>query len=101
MPYNATKQKLLAIELINPDGLPNGHNYQNGDILIFEKIDVENIHRIIGKLAMIVDAENIKSGIYKQEKEHITIELNEFVQYSFDLNSDTEYWVLKALYTLC
>ena len=101
VPYNTTKQRLLAIELVNPDTLPNGHNYVNGDILIFEKIEMENIHRISGKLAMIVDKSEIKSGIYKQIADKIMVELNEFVQYNFDLESDAQYWVLKALYTLC
>lgn len=100
VPYNTTKQKLLAIELINPDGLPSGFNFMNGDILIFEMVDIENIHRIIGKLAMVIGNNEIKSGIYKQNKEEIRIELNEFIQYPFLLESDLQYWVLKGVYKL-
>jgi len=57
--------------------------------------------KCIMKLALIVNNIEIKVGTYKHEQNKILIILNEFVQYAFDLKSKNQYWVLKALYTLC
>ena len=99
LPYNNTKQKVVAIELTNPDILPTGFNFTNGDILLFEKVEKENIHRIMQKLGVILDGKDIRCGIYKNEADKIWLELNEFIQYSFNLDSKEQYWVLKAFYS--
>lgn len=99
LPYNNTKQRLVAFELNNPDMLPQGFNYINGDILLFEKIEKENIHRIFQKLGIVLDGKDVRCGIYKQDSGVITLELNEFVKYPFNLEGKEQYWVLKAFYS--
>lgn len=99
LPYNVTKQRLIAIEITNPDTLPAGFNYSSGDILICEKVEVENVHRILEKLAVIVNKDELRFGIYRQENENIEVVLNEFVHYAFTLDSENEFWVVKAVYS--
>jgi len=94
-----TKQRLIAFEVGNHDSLPAGVNYNNGDILIFELIVKENIHRIVDKLGMMIDEEGLKSGIYKQADNKISLFLNEWVEYKFDIESKAQYWALRASYT--
>lgn len=92
--------RLIAIEVENQEELPNGFNYKNGDMLIYEEVVRENIHRIIGKLGMMVNAEGIKWGVYKEKDANISLALNDWIEYPFDINAtDTQYWTLKASYT--
>lgn len=96
---SASKIDLLAIEVNNPENLPAGYDFKNGDILIFEKVVKENIHRIIGKLGMMVNKEDgIKSGIYKEDNTKISLSLNDWIEYPFDMESETIYWVMKATF---
>lgn len=96
----SSKFRQLAFEVDNPDALPAGFNYHAGDILIVENVVKENIHRIIDKLGMMVDAEGIKIGVYRENKGVVTLALNEWVEYSFDIDTPAQYWVLRASYTL-
>lgn len=100
VPSNS-KFRLMAMELDNTESLPAGLPYQNGDVLIYEEVVKENIHRVTGKLAMKIDKEGMKFGIYKQESDNsIKISLNSFVEYPFTLNEENAfYWVLKAVYS--
>lgn len=99
-----TKTEQIAIEIEDPNELPAGFNFRNGDILIFERVTKENIHRITGKLGMMCDAENIKFGTYQStshkqqqnEQTPITLSLNEWVNHPFDIQSETKYWLLQA-----
>lgn len=94
-----SKSKLIAIEVDNPENLPAGLQYKSGDILIYEEIIRENIHRVTGKLGMLIDAEGMKHGIYREENDDIKLSLNSFVEYPFTMDaSDKVYWVLKATY---
>lgn len=96
---NTSKFRLLAFEVDNQDALPSGHNYLNGDVLIYENVVKENIHRIIDKLGMMVSPEGIKTGVYKEDSSKISLFLNEWVEYPFNIDSDAQYWVLRASYT--
>lgn len=96
---NNSRFKLIAIEIENQENLPNGFNYKNGDILIYEEVTKENIHRIIGKLGILVNAEGIKWGVYKEKDNDISLALNNWVEYPFDIDAvNTQYWTLKASY---
>ena len=98
VPSNS-KFKLIAIEVENQENLPNGFNYKNGDILICEEVVKENIHRIIGKLGIMVNTEGIKWGVYKEKDNSIFLALNNWIEYPFDIETtDTQYWTLKASY---
>ncbi|NDV81725.1 helix-turn-helix domain-containing protein [Bacteroides sp. 51] len=98
VPSNS-KFKLIAIEVENQENLPSGFDYKNGDILIYEEVVKENIHRIIGKLGIMVNAEGIKWGVYKEKDNNISLSLNTWIEYPFDINTeDTQYWILKASY---
>lgn len=99
VPSNS-KFELIAIEIENQEHLPNGFDYKNGDILIYEGVVKENIHRIIGKLGMMAGPEGLKWGIYKGEGDAILLALSNWVEYEFDINkAGTQYWMLKAAYT--
>jgi len=98
VPSNS-KFKLTAFEVDNQESLPSNVNYHNGDILIFENVVKENMHRIIDKLGIMIDAEGLKTGIYKNKEDDIILSLNEWVEYSFNIDSNTRYWVLRASYT--
>lgn len=98
IPCNS-KFRLLAFEIDNQESLPNGFNYHAGDVLIVENVVKENIHRIGDKLGMMVDADGLKVGVYKEKGGTITLSLNEWVQYPFDMDSNAQYWVLRASYT--
>lgn len=93
-----SKSELIAIEVYDPNELPAGFEFHNGDILIFEQITKENIHRITDKLGMMVDIENLKFGVYKTEINKITLHLNDWVKYPFDMDFPEKYWVLQASY---
>ncbi|MDU1890159.1 MAG: helix-turn-helix domain-containing protein [Dysgonomonas sp.] len=97
VPSNS-KFKLLAFELEDQESLPIGFNYHNGDILIFEEVVKENIHRITDKLGLMIDQEGLKAGVYKEADNKMSLSLNEWVEYPFDIESDTQYWVLRACY---
>lgn len=94
-----SKFKLLAFEVDNQESLPSGFDYHPGDILVYENITKENLHRIIDKLGMMIDDEGLKAGVYKEKEGKITLSLNEWVEYPLDINSLTQSWVLRASYT--
>lgn len=99
VPSNS-RLKLIAIEVENQEELPSGFIYKNNDVLIYEEVVKENIHRIIGKLGMMVNSEGLRWGIYKEKDNTITLALNNWVEYPFDIDTtDTQYWTLKASYT--
>jgi len=98
VPSNS-KLRLLAFEIDNQDTLPNGFNYHNGDILVLENVVKENVHRIEDKLGMMVDAEGMKIGVYKEKGKKIVLSLNEWVEYPFDIDSEAQYWVVRASYS--
>jgi len=95
---SSSKFKLIAIEIDNHESLPSGYDFHNGDVLIYEHIVKENVHRITGRLGIIIDEEGIKNGIYKEEDSAISLSLNEWVKYPFDIESEAEHWVLRASY---
>lgn len=91
-----SRSNLIAFELDEPENLPAGFNFRSGDILIFEEVTKENIHRIINKLGIQIDNEGIKYGIYKTEETKIYLCLNDWIKYLFDIESDARYWILRA-----
>lgn len=93
-----SKFKLLAFEVDNQENLPSGFDYHTGDVLVYENVTKENIHRIIDKLGMMIDDEGLKTGVYIEKEGKITLSLNEWVEYPFDINSTPQNWVLKASY---
>ncbi len=98
VPSNS-KLRLIAFEVENQDTLPNGFNYHNGDILVLENVVKENLHRIIDKLGMMIDREGMKTGVFKEKEGKIMLALNEWVEYPFDIDSEAEYWVVRAFYS--
>lgn len=95
----SSKFRQLALEVDNPDALPTGYNYHAGDILIMEIVVKENVHRIKDKLGMMFDGKEIKIGVYREKGGKMTLTLNEWVEYPFEINSAAQYWVLRASYT--
>lgn len=98
IPSNA-KSKLIAIEVQDSESLPLGFNFKNGDILLYEQVVKENIHRIENKLGLMVNSEGLKSGVYKEYEGKIFLSLNEWVKYPFEIESNAHYWLLRALFT--
>ncbi len=96
---SSAKSKLIAIEIQDSESLPLGFNFKNGDILIYEQVIRENIHRIENKLGLMVDTDGIKSGVYKEQEGKIFLSLNEWVKYPFEIDSLAHYWLLRALFT--
>ena len=97
IPSNS-KFDLIGIELDNQEHLPAGYDYNNGNVLIFENVVKENIHRIIGRLGIMFHSDEIKWGIYKSKEGKIVLSLNDWVEYDFDIESESPYRVLKAVY---
>jgi transcriptional regulator with XRE-family HTH domain len=107
-----TKVEQIAIEVQDPNDLPAGFDFWNGDILIFERITKENIHRITDKLGMMCDSESIRYGVYREcddeqsqteqplpgEHSPIILSLNEWVSYPFNIRSESKYWLLQATF---
>ena len=93
-----SKAELIAIEIQDTNSLPAGFEFHNGDILIFEKVTIENIHHTTNKLGMTIGAESLKFGIYKAEGNNTTLSLNDLVKYPFDINSEQSYWLIQASY---
>ena len=89
----------LALEVDNQEMFPVGFNFHNGDTLVFEMVEKENIHRIIDKMGIMINPEGLKTGVYKDNNGKITLSLNEWVEYPFDIESDSQYWSLRAIYT--
>lgn len=98
IPCNS-KFPLLAFEIGDQETLPSECSFINGDVLIFEKVSKENIHRIVNRMGLMIDNIEIKNGIYKQENDRLILSLNELVTYPFDIDKPFEYWVLRAAYT--
>jgi transcriptional regulator with XRE-family HTH domain len=98
LPGNA-RFKQIALEVDNQEALPAGFDFHAGDILIYEQVVKENAHRIVTKLGMMANDEGIKTGVYKEQDKTIILSLNDWIHYPFDMDSDNQYWVLKALYT--
>ncbi|PQL90883.1 helix-turn-helix domain-containing protein [Apibacter adventoris] len=96
---NSSPFNLLAIEVDNSQNFPEGFTYKNGDVLIFESVSKENIHRILGRFGIMVNREGMRMGIFEKKEENMVLALNELVFYSFTLDSDFRYWVLRALYS--
>ncbi|MGM5631033.1 helix-turn-helix transcriptional regulator [Apibacter raozihei] len=90
---------LLAIEIDNSYNLPEKFAYKNGDILILESVSKENIHRLNSRFGISINDEGIKMGIFEKNNQGIFLVLNELVKYEFNLNSNNQYWVLRALYS--
>lgn len=96
---NSSPFNLLAIEVDNSQNFPEGFTYKNGDVLIFESVSKENIHRILGRFGIMVNRGGMKMGIFEKKEENMVLALNELVFYSFTLDYDFKYWVLRALYS--
>lgn len=96
LPSN-TKSHLIAIEVDNQDSLPIGLEARNGDILIYESINKENIHRIGERFGIMITKDEIKYGVFKENSGGFTLSLNNYVDYPFDIEKD-EYLVLRATY---
>jgi len=94
----STKSALIAIEMQDPNDLPAGYALRPGDILIFEQVTKENIHRIAEKLGMMVDDESLKFGIYQVDGDNCVLTLNDWIKYPFDIQSETKYWLHSATY---
>ncbi|MDR0395619.1 MAG: helix-turn-helix domain-containing protein [Tannerella sp.] len=97
VPCNS-KLRSIAIETEDPNNLPAGFEFRSGDILIFEQVAKENIHRITNKLGMMIDSESLRFGIYQTENNQTGLYLNDWVKYPFDIRSDAKYWLLQASY---
>lgn len=97
IPCNS-KFDLLAFEVDNQENMPSGFNYHTGDIIIYERVEKENIHRIIDKLGLLVDSDGLRIGVYREKKGKTALSLNEWVEYPFNIESNSQYWVMKALY---
>lgn len=95
IPVNS-KFQMIAMEAENQEVFPSEFDFQAGDLLIYDRVTKENIHRIQDKLGMKVDKEGIKWGLYQKNEGKIILALNEWVSYPFDLESKDQYWVLKA-----
>lgn len=93
-----SKFKLIALEITNPEILPSGFNFISGDVVILEHVEKENYHRIINKLGFMIENNEIKSGIFREERQEIYLTLNDRVRYPFILDNDVEYWFLRATY---
>lgn len=87
---------LIAIEIESLESLPSNFKFRKGDILIFEHVDKENVHRIEGKLGMMLNLEGIRFGIYGTANGTISMYLNDWVNYPFDMESDSLYWALQT-----
>lgn len=98
VPCNS-KFPLLAVEVGDHETLPSECNFINGDVLIFERVSKENIHRIINRMGLMIDHLEIRNGIFKEENNRLILSLNELVAYPFDIDKPFEYWVLRAAYT--
>lgn len=94
-----SKFRLLAFEIDNQENMPSGFNFHAGDIIVYESVEKENIHRIVDKLGMMVDKEGLRIGVYKEKEGSIILSLNEWVDYQFNLGSDAQYWVMRASYS--
>lgn len=97
IPCNS-KFDLLAFEVDNQENMPSGFNYHTGDIIIYERVEKENIHRIIDKLGLLVDSDGLRIGVYLEKEGKTALSLNEWVEYPFNIESNSQYWVMKALY---
>lgn len=97
IPCNS-KFDLLAFEVDNQENMPSGFNYHTGDIIIYERVEKENIHRIIDKLGLLVDSYGLRIGVYLEKEGKTALSLNEWVEYPFNIESNSQYWVMKALY---
>jgi transcriptional regulator with XRE-family HTH domain len=95
VPCNS-KSELIALELESHENLPAGFEYRKGNILVFEHITKENIHRIVNRLGMMIDAEGIKFGIYVNDGKEVLLSLNEWVKYPFNIEAGACYKVLRA-----
>lgn len=95
---NSTQFQLIAIEVDDSENMPIGYDFKSGDMLILERIVKENIHRIPNRFGMRVNKEGIKAGIFKEKDQCFHLQLNELVDYPFDLDSENQYWALKATY---
>lgn len=97
----ASRFRLIALEMDNPEDLPAGLHYQPGDVLVFEQVVKENVHRIPGKPGMMTGNDGQKWGIYSNEGgAEMKLRLNEWVEYPFDINNEVmRYWVLRAVYS--
>jgi len=90
------RSALIAIEIQDANELPANYELRPGDILIFEQVTKENIHRIPDKLGMMVDTGSLKFGIYQTEGDNSVLSLNDWIKYPFDIHSNTTYWLHLA-----
>ena len=95
---NNSKFRMIALEVDNSENLPLGFDFKNGDILFYENIVKENVHRIRNKFGVMVNDEGVSSGIFKEHDQEIFLCLNELVKYPFEIDSSAQYWVLRAIY---
>ncbi|MCD7935804.1 MAG: helix-turn-helix domain-containing protein, partial [Tannerellaceae bacterium] len=95
---SGSRFRQLAIEVENEDLFPTGYSFRKGDILVCEEVVKENIHRIQDKFGIRISPEGLQYGIYKKKEENLSLALNELVSYSFSLEMDAQFWVLRASY---
>ena len=95
---NNSKFRMIALEVDNSENLPLGFDFKNGDILFYENIVKENVHRIKNKFGIMVDGDGVRSGIFDEYDQKIYLRLNDLVKYPFEIESAAQYWVLRAVY---
>lgn len=56
-------------------------------------------NRIIDKLGLMIDNGGLRVEVYKEKEDKLLLSLNEWVEYPFNIKFNSQYWVMRALYT--
>jgi transcriptional regulator with XRE-family HTH domain len=72
--------------------------YQMNDVLIFEEVTQQNIHRCQHKAGLFTSEREIMIGKYEMHAEKIDLVLNDFKREPFDFKFTQRFWKLFALY---
>lgn len=93
-----SKNELLSIEMNS--NIPHHLNfdYEDGAILFFENLDVNNIHLINDALGLFWNEKDLYLGKYQQKKETVKLILNDWKENDFDLKISVHFWVLIGVF---
>jgi len=94
-----TNHNMLALSfnpnIAHPESFPS---YQMNDVLIFEEVTQQNIHRCQHKAGLFTSEREIMMGQYEMKDEKIDLVLNDFKRERFDFKLAQRFWRLFATY---
>lgn len=94
--YNS--HQFIAIEYSSSVPAPISFTYEEGTILFFEQLEVENLHLIEGKFGFYLTDDEVFIGKFIQKDTNLVLELNQWKHIVFDIQEIASFFLLYSVH---